>query len=69
VTCLPGAITSAVILVVTAALVVLLPWDRLPAWCDVAVPLLYTVSVLPLAQAAGGTYSGILVIPIIWTAL
>jgi len=69
---LPEAIASAVILVVTAALVVLLPWDRLPAWCDVAVPLLYTASVLPLARAAGGTYSGILVIvliPIIWTAL
>jgi signal transduction histidine kinase len=66
------AIASAVILAVTAALVVLLPWDRLPAWCDVAVPLLYTASVLPLAQAAGGTYSGILLIllsPILWTAL
>ena len=60
------------ILLVTAALVVLVPWDRLPAWCDVTVPLLYTASVLPLAQAAGGTYSGILIIllsPIIWTVL
>ena len=66
------AIASVVILLVTAALVVLVPWDRLPAWCDVTVPLLYTVSVLPLAQAAGGTYSGIMIIllsPIIWTAL
>ena len=69
---LPEAIASALILAATAALVVLVPWDRLPAWCDVAVPLLYTASVLPLAQAAGGTYSGILLIllsPIIWTAL
>ena len=66
------AIASALILAATAALIVLLPWDRLPAWCDVAAPLLYTASVLPLAQAAGGTYSGILIIllsPIIWTAL
>jgi signal transduction histidine kinase len=66
------AIASALILAATAALVALVPWDRLPAWCDVAVPLLYTVSVLPLAQAAGGTYAGILLIllsPIIWTAL
>ena len=60
------------ILLVTAALVVLVPWDRLPAWCDVTVPLLYTASVLPLTQAAGGTYSGIMLIllgPIIWTVL
>lgn len=34
------------------ALVVLMPWDRLPAWCDVAVPLLYTASLLPLAEVA-----------------
>ncbi len=69
---LPEAIASALILAATAALVVLVPWERLPAWCDVAVPLLYTASVLPLAQAAGGTYSGILMIllsPIIWTVL
>jgi signal transduction histidine kinase len=69
---IPEAIASVVILLVTAALVVLVPWDRLPAWCDVTVPLLYTVSVLPLSQAAGGTYSGIMIIllsPIIWTAL
>jgi signal transduction histidine kinase len=70
--CIPLAIASLVILLVTAALVVLVPWDRLPAWCGVTVPLLYTASVLPLAQAAGGTYSGIMIIllsPIIWTAL
>jgi signal transduction histidine kinase len=69
---IPEAIASAVILLVTAALVVLVPWDRLPAWCDVTVPLLYTASVLPLTQAAGGTYSGIMLIllgPIIWTVL
>jgi signal transduction histidine kinase len=68
----PAAIASVLILLVTVALVVLVPWDRLPAWCDVTVPLLYTASVLPLAQAAGGTYSGIMIIllsPIIWTAL
>jgi len=66
------AVASAAILAVTAALVVLLPWDRLPAWCDVAVPLLYTASVFPLIQAAGGQYSGIMLIllsPLIWTAL
>ena len=50
----------------------LVPWDRLPAWCVVAVPLLYTASAFPLTQAAGGTSSGIMLIllsPIVWTAL
>ena len=68
----PDAIASVLILLVTAALAVLVPWDRLPAGCDVVVPLLYTASVLPLTEAAGGTYSGIMLIllsPIIWTAL
>ena len=60
------------ILAVIAALVVLLPWDRLPPWCDVAVPLLYVGSVYPLIEAAGGQYAGIMLIllsPVIWTAL
>ena len=68
----PDAILSALILAVTAALVALVPWDRLPDWCDVAVPLLYTASVFPLIQAAGGEYAGIMLIllsPIIWAAL
>ena len=68
----PNAVASVLILAATAALVVLLPWDRLPAWCDVAVPLLYVASVFPLIQAAGGEYAGIMLIllsPIIWTAL
>jgi signal transduction histidine kinase len=68
----PYAVASVLILAATAALVVLLPWDRLPAWCDVAVPLLYVASVFPLIQRAGGEYAGIMLIllsPIIWTAL
>jgi len=66
------ALASVLILAATAALVVLLPWDRLPAWCDVAVPLLYVASVFPLIQGAGGEYAGVMLIllsPIIWTAL
>ena len=68
----PYAVASVLILAATAALVVLLPWDQLPAWCDVAVPLVYVASVFPLIQAAGGEYAGIMLIllsPIIWTAL
>jgi signal transduction histidine kinase len=51
---------------------VFLPWDRLPAWMPVIVPLLYTCSVLPVLLASGGTGSGIVVIlfiPLVWTAL
>lgn len=68
----PYAIASVLLLALTAALVLLPPWDRLPAWCDVTVPLLYVASVFPLIQAAGGEYAGIMLIllsPIIWTAL
>ncbi len=68
----PDAILSALLLAVTAALVALAPWDRLPDWCDVIVPLLYTASVFPLTQAAGGEYAGIMLIllsPILWAAL
>jgi signal transduction histidine kinase len=66
------AILSALLLAVAAALVALAPWDRLPDWCDVAVPLLYTASVFPLIQAAGGEYAGLMLIlfsPILWAAL
>jgi len=68
----PDAIGSVLLLAATTALVALVPWDRLPAWYDVAVPLLYTASVFPLIQAAGGEYAGIMLIllsPVIWTAL
>ena len=49
----------------------LLPWDRLPGWTPVLVPLVYTGSVLALTLAAG-TISGVgivVLIPLIWSAL
>ena len=64
-------VLSAVLLAAAAA-AVFLPWDRLPPWAPVIVPLLYTASVLPLVLASGGTGSGIgvvLFIPLAWTAL
>ena len=64
-------VLSVVLLAATAG-AVFLPWDRLPAWAPVTVPLLYTMSVLPLLLAAGGTASGVgvvLFIPLAWTTL
>lgn len=66
-----NTVLSVVLLAATAG-AVFLPWDRFPAWAPVTVPLLYTMSVLPLLLAAGGTASGIgviLLIPLAWTTL
>lgn len=48
-----------------------LPWERLPRWLPVLVPLAYTGSVLALTLAAGTTSGvGIVVlVPLVWTAL
>ncbi len=65
------AAVSVILLAATAG-AVFLPWDRLPGWAPVAVPLLYTASVLPLMAAVGGTSGGIgvvLLIPLVWTVL
>ncbi|MGY0020968.1 hypothetical protein ACVHNB_18510 [Streptomyces sp. YJ-C3] len=48
-----------------------LPWQRLPAWTPVLVPLLYTGSVLELILASG-VASGVglvLLVPLIWSVL
>jgi signal transduction histidine kinase len=49
----------------------LLPWQRLPSWAPVLVPLLYTVSILELILASG-VASGVglvLLVPLIWSVL
>ncbi|MFD9074553.1 sensor histidine kinase [Streptomyces lasiicapitis] len=49
----------------------LLPWQRLPAWAPVLVPLLYAGSVLEL-MLASGTASGVGLValaPLIWSVL
>jgi signal transduction histidine kinase len=65
------AVTVSLVLLAVTALAFLLPWDRLPAWASVLVPLAYTGSVLALTLAAG-TISGVgivILVPLIWTAL
>src|ERR1700760_3591589 len=66
-----GAVLASVLLLVATAAAFLLPWDRLPEWAPVLVPLLYTGSVLALLLAAGST-SGVgivILMPLIWTVL
>ncbi len=66
-----GLVVSLVLLA-AVALSFLLPWDDIPAWASVFVPLAYTGSVLALILATGESASGVgivILIPLIWTAL
>ncbi|HUC22702.1 MAG TPA: hypothetical protein VMA73_08345 [Streptosporangiaceae bacterium] len=65
------AVAVSLILLFTVAAGFALPWQRLPDWPSVLMPLTYTGSVLALILAAGAT-SGVgivILVPLIWTAL
>jgi signal transduction histidine kinase len=65
------ALIVSLVLLAMMALAFLLPWDRLPAWTPVLVPLACTGWALALTLAAG-TVSGIglvVLIPLIWSVL
>ena len=65
------AVTVSLVLLAATCLAFLLPWNRLPGWATVLVPLAYTGSALALTLA-GGTISGVgivLLVPLIWTVL
>lgn len=65
------AVISATLLFLTTV-GCLLPWERLPTWSPVFVPLMYAGSVLALNLAAGGSTSGlgiVILLPLVWTAL
>jgi signal transduction histidine kinase len=66
---LPAIISTVLLLVVVAEF--WLPWERLPGWATVLVPLTYEASALFLILAAGPTAGVGLVIlmPLIWTTL
>ncbi|MEV3859400.1 hypothetical protein AB0J38_34485 [Streptomyces sp. NPDC050095] len=62
---------ASVALLLLCAGAFLLPWQRLPSWTPVLVPLLYTCSVLLLILASG-VASGVglvLLVPLMWTVL
>ncbi len=65
------AVAVSLVLLLAVAAAFALPWERLPSWPSVLMPLAYTGSVLALILAAGPT-SGVgivLLVPLVWTAL
>lgn len=62
---------SSVALLLMCAGAFFLPWQRLPAWAPVVVPLLYTASVLALILGSGVASGVGLVplVPLIWSVL
>src|SRR5580693_148423 len=65
------AVVTSLVLLLAAAASFALPWERLPDWMTVLVPLAYAVSALALTLAAGTT-SGVgivALVPLVWTAL
>jgi hypothetical protein len=65
-------ILSVALLVVVVAMMVLLPWRRLPGWPTVLVPVAYVWSVCMLILATGTSASGVgivLLIPLFWCVL
>nr|WP_202539647.1 hypothetical protein [Streptomyces sp. SID8379] len=65
------AYTVSVTLLLLCAGAFLLPWQRLPGWTPVLVPLLHTGSVLALILATGPAAGVglVLLVPLIWTVL
>jgi len=64
------AATVAFIVIVYAAL--LLTWERLPAWAEVAPPVGGAITIAVLTHAAGGAAAGFVplyALPIIWVAM
>ena len=67
----PAAVIASIALLLAVPASFALPWDRLPEWAIVLVPLVCTGWVLALILAAGAT-SGVgivILIPLVWTAL
>jgi hypothetical protein len=67
-----AGLAVSLILLGAVAGAVFLPWERLPRWSLVLVPLAYLESVLALTLASGGTRSGVqlvLLVPVVWSAL
>jgi signal transduction histidine kinase len=65
------AVAVSLVLLLAVAAAFALPWQRLPGWLSVLMPLTYTGSVLALILAAGSASGvGIVVlVPLIWTVL
>ena len=63
---------AAALTAVVIAAALLVPWARLPPWCQAAVPLTFFAVVALLRQAGGGAtsgYSPLVMLPILWLAI
>jgi len=63
---------AAALTAVVIAAALLVPWARLPAWCQAAVPLTFFAVVALLRQAGGGVTSGfapLVMLPLLWMAM
>lgn len=67
-----GILAAALLNIALVALVLVLPWQRMPRIADVVPPLMYMVVVALLRDAVGGptsAYSTLLILPILWIAM
>ena len=65
-------ITAGLLNLALIALVLVLPWQRLPRIADLLPPLMYMVVVALLRDGLGGTVSGyptLLILPVLWLAM
>ena len=63
---------AAVLTTIVIAAALLVPWVRLPAWCQATIPLTFFAVVALLRQAGGGATSGyapLVMLPILWLAI
>jgi hypothetical protein len=63
---------AAVLTSIVIAAALLVPWVRLPAWCQATIPLSFFAVIALLRQAGGGAtsgYSPLVMLPILWLAL
>ena len=63
---------AAVLTTILLAAALLVPWIRLPAWCQATMPLSFFAVIALLRQAGGGAasgYSSLVMLPILWLAI
>lgn|GEM_PF-564848 len=63
---------AALLTTIVIAAALLVPWVRLPAWCQATIPLSFFAVVALLRQSGGGAISGyspLVMLPILWLAI
>jgi diguanylate cyclase (GGDEF)-like protein len=73
----PGPVSArdtilSIVLLAASGACFLLPYDVLPPWLDISIPLCYVASALAMILAAGGSSAGVglvVLLPILWSAL